>query len=155
MDLRRALPWHRHIGAIKHRLIGRHIVIDDLEDDAEFADNGLTLTFLASEEGQVLTNTHALSIRELVHHLTQLDDAVTKKARTPICLVALVCHDEGCELKLRVFRHLILSDGQVESVGRENRVLDGRRDIGPAFLTFATELQSHKIVELLCKLEVL
>ena len=51
MDQRRALPWDCHVRAVKHGLICRHIVIDDLEDDAELAHDYLALVPLVSEEG--------------------------------------------------------------------------------------------------------
>ena len=78
MDQRGALPWDCHIRAVKHGLICRHIVIDDLEDDAELAHDYLALVPLVSEEGQVLANSHTLHIGQLSHHLTKLDDALSE-----------------------------------------------------------------------------
>ena len=110
MDRRRALPWNCHIGPIKHRLVRRHIVIDNLENDAEFADNDLTRTLLAPEECEILSHSHTLDIRQLTHHLTEMDHRFTQKTRTSILLIALIRDYKGGKLQLRVLRHLRLRD---------------------------------------------
>ena len=51
MNHRWTLPWDSHIHAIKHRLISRHIVIYNLENDAELAHDDLPCILLAPKEG--------------------------------------------------------------------------------------------------------
>ena len=155
MDLRRALPRNSQIGAIKHWLLSSHVIIYNLEDDAELSDDNLAGIPLLSEEGEILANSDALRVRQLAHHLPKLHDTLTKQTRTTIRIIALICDDEGCELELRIFGHLSLIDRHVERVGREDRVLHCRGNIGSAFLTIPIKLQSHEVVEFLCKLEVL
>ena len=62
MDLRRAFARNSHIRAIEHRLICRHVVIDNFYNDVEFPDNDLTLILLVAEKCQALTHTHSLHV---------------------------------------------------------------------------------------------
>ena len=51
MNHRWALPWNSHVHAIKHGLVCRHIVIDNLKYDAELTDDDLPCILLAPKEG--------------------------------------------------------------------------------------------------------
>ena len=123
MDLRRTLSRDGQVCAIKHGLFGSHVVIDDLEDDNELADNHLTSILLVPEESQVLPDAHALGIRQLAHHLAELDHALSQKPGTAIGIITLIRDYKRCELELRVLRHLDFCNRQEESVGREDWIL--------------------------------
>ena len=98
MDLRRALSRNGHVCTIKHRLFSRHVIIDYLEYDTELADDDLARVPLVPKEGQILANSNALNICQLAHHLSKLNDALTKETCTSIGLIILVCDDKRRKL---------------------------------------------------------
>ena len=67
MHLGLRLLWDCEVGPIKHAFASGKVVIDNLEDDIEFADYDFALPTVLSEESQALPDANSMYICQLIH----------------------------------------------------------------------------------------